>query len=126
MDYKIASVATKWWIDHMKTRCKELYPDKVIGNDGNLVIVDLFLENELSRFEAILFARILSHVQSNLYLSLTCYFWPSGELGILVRKASISKEYFPQRANMQIYDKCIRVSLDGEDPHILSITTEKV
>ena len=125
MDYKIASVATKWWIDQMKQQCKKLYPNKVTGDNSNLVIVDESLQNELSRFEEILFKKIYHHVTFKCYLSLTCCYWrPSGDLGIIVRKTSIPKDYLPERANMQIYDGFIEVSLNGEDLHKLPLSTE--
>ena len=38
MDYKIASVATQWWINQMKKQCKKYYPDKITGDDSNLII----------------------------------------------------------------------------------------
>ena len=121
-DCKIATAATDWWIDQMKKRCKELYPNKVIGDDSNLVVIDVSLDNELSRFREALFKQILLHVEVNMYLSLTCCFWPSGELRGLVRKTSISKEYFPPRANMQIYGNSVHVSLNGEDLHQLPLS----
>ena len=73
MDYKIASVATKWWIDQMKQQCKKLYPNKVTGDNSNLVIVDESLQNELSRFEEILFKKIYHHVTFKCYLLLQNY-----------------------------------------------------
>ena len=123
MDYKMATVATDWWIGQMKIRCKELYPSKVIENDSNLVIVDESLQTELSHFREVLFTEILFHVRFRAYLSLTCFYWPSGDLGRLVRKTSISKDYFPPRANMQIHDGCVEISLNGEDLHKLSVPT---
>ena len=124
MDYKIASVATKWWIEQIKKRCLELYPKKVMVDHTGIVIIDNLLENEISRFEKVLFAQILQNVQSNLYLSLTCYFWPSALLGVLVRKANISKDYFPHRAQMEIYDNSIYVSINGEDLRKLSLPSK--
>lgn len=123
MDYKIATVATNWWIHLMKLRCKELYPNKVIGNDSNLVIVDESLQKELSHFREVLFKEILYHIRFRTYLSLTCFYWPSGDLGRLVRKASISKDYFPPRANMQIHDGRVEISLNGDDLHKLPVPT---
>ena len=124
MDYKIASVATQWWIDQMTKHCMELYPSKVIRKDSFLVIVDESLAREFSYFEKILFKEIHFHIISNIPLSLTCYYWPSGDLGRLVRKSSISKDYFPSRANMLIYNRYVEVSLDGSDLRQLPLPTK--
>lgn len=115
MDYKISKVATQWWIDQMIKHCLELYPDKIIRKNSNLVIVDHSLQRELSHFQEVLFEEIHYHVKLYGYLSLTCCYWPVGDLGRLVKKISISKDYFPPRANMLIYNGSIEVSLDGED-----------
>jgi len=124
MDYKIASVATQWWIDQMTKRCRELYPSKVIECNSSLIIVDDSLKNELSHFQDALFKQIHHHIVFKCYLSLTCCYWPSGDLGVIVRKTSISKDYFPERANMQIFDGSVEVSINGEDLRKLPLPTE--
>ena len=58
--------------------------------------------------------------------SLTCCYWPSGDLGRLVKKSSISRDYFPPRANMQIYDGYVEVSLDGADLRKLPLPTKQL
>lgn len=124
MDYKIASVATQWWIEQMKKQCQKLYPKKVTRNGSQLLIVDETLQKEFALFEDALFKQILYNIRFKCYLNLTCYYWPSGDLGILVKKTCISKDYFPERANMQIYDGFVEVSINGEDLRKLPLPTE--
>ena len=115
MDYQIAKIAAQWWIDQMTKQCMSLYPCKVIRKDSCLVIVDEHLQKELSQFEELLFNEILYHIRFETCLSLTCFYWPSGDLKILVKKSRISSDYLPPRANMLIHDGYIEVSLNGED-----------
>ena len=124
MDYKIATVATNWWLQQLTYRCRELHPSKVIENKSKLIVVDDCLKGELSRFKEVLFEEILFHMRNGLYLSLTYCYFPSGKLKTLVRKAGISTEYFPVRANMQIYKNSIQVSLNGNDLQKLPLCTE--
>lgn len=124
MDYKIAKIAAKWWIDQMTKQCMELYPCKVIQKESDIVIVDESLKKELSKFQEILFNEILYHIRHETCLSLTCYFWPSGDLGRIVKKSRISSDYFPPRANMQIHDGYIEVSLNGADLRKLPLTAK--
>ena len=124
MDCKIATVATKWWIDQITKRCKELYPSKVIESESGLVIVDTSLQKEICNFQELLYNQIIYSLRFYKYLNLSCYYWPSGDLKVLVKKARIPQEYIPIRANMQIYDGYIEVSLNGEDLHKLSLHAE--
>ena len=126
MDYKLAEVATQWWIDQITKHCMESYPSKVIRKNSELFIVDEALQNELSRFEKILFKEILYHLSFKTHLSLTCYYWPSGDLGKISRKSCISSNYFPHQANMQIYDGYIEVSLGGADLRKLPLPTKQL
>lgn len=126
MDYTIAAVATNWWLAQLKNRCKQLHPDKVIENDSEIIIVDDCLKDELSRFEEMLLEEILRHTKKGLYLSLTCCYYPNGDLKTLVRKARISRDYFPVRAHMQICKNCVEVSLDGNDLQKLPLSTDSL
>ena len=127
MDYKMASVATQWWINQMKIQCKKSDPCKITGEGANLIIVDDSMRNEFSRFEEALFNHILNSIRFKSHSSLTCCYWrPSGDLGIIVRKTSISNDYLPERANMQIFNGFIEVSLNGEDLRKLPLPTEKL
>jgi hypothetical protein len=111
----------------MKKQCQKSDPNKITGEGANLIIVDDSMRNEFSRFEKALFNHILYALTFKYHSSLTCcYRRPSGDLGVLVRKTSISKEYFPERANMQIFNGCVEVSLNGEDLRKLPLPTEKL
>ena len=127
MDYKMASVATQWWINQMKIQCKKSYPNKIAGDTSNLIIVDDSMRIEFSRFEEALFNHILKSIRFKSHSSLTCCYWrPAGDLGTLVRKTSLSNCYLPERANMQIFDGFVEVSLNGEDLRKLPLPTEKL
>lgn len=126
MDCVIATVATNWWLEQLTKRCKELHPDKVIEDNSKLIVVDDCLKDELSRFEKVLLEEIFRYTKNGLYLSLTCCYFPNGDLKTLVRKARISRDYFPVRAEMQIWDYTIKVSLDGNDLQKLPLSTESL
>ena len=110
-DYKLAKAAANWWIKEMTNRCSELYPHKM--NDISL---------EINRFETVLFEEIYLCIQRRGYLSLTCYLRPCKQLSKLTTKASLSLEYLPTRASMEILGNSVEVSVDGNALRQLSIT----
>lgn len=110
-DYKLAKAATNWWIKEMTNRCSELYPHKM--ND---------ISTEIDRFETVLFEEIYLCIQSRGYLSLTCYLRPCRQLSKLTQKASLSLEYLPTRATMEISGNSVEVSVDGNALRQLHIT----
>jgi len=115
-DCKKAEAATDWWINQMKLQCAHLYPDKVSRDDSDIIITDKSLQEDFSRFYEIMKKEIQICLEGNSYLSLTCCcFIPARQLSSLANKASISKSFFPERAAMQICNKCIKVSLNGGD-----------
>lgn len=124
-DCKLATAAANWWVNLMKVRCQELYPDKVITDDSGIVIIDTSLFEAFSRFYEVLKNEIYFCLEKRNHLSLTCCcFIPASQLTRLARKASISTIFFPERASMQVYGTFVEVSLNGEDLHKLYVSAE--
>lgn len=121
-DCKLAKISANWWIQAIKKQCSHVYPQKVINNNSNFIIIDDSLKNDLSRFEAILTNEILHCIEHRSYLCLTCCFLPGRELSKLAQKAQISTDYLPLRATMQICGNSVQVSLNGEDLRKLPIS----
>lgn len=108
MDYKVAATAANWWEHQIKKRCKELHPAKVTGSDSDIVVIDYSLRTALSRFRE----EFLIYAQKESYASLTCCYFPNSTLAKLTKKAGISEEYLPIRAQMQFCGDHVEVALD--------------
>ena len=121
---KEAIAATNWWIEQIKKRCIQVYPNKVTRDGSNLVIIDDKLAEDLSRFENILINEFQKYIEKNHYIILTCCHFPNSDLKKLAQKAGFSTTYFTFRAEMRIFGKSIQVSLDGNDLTNLPLPAE--
>lgn len=124
MHYRVAKVASNWWIEQMKKRCKQLYPDRISGNFPNLTIIDNSFAKELGRFEKILTEEIYNNIERNHYICFTCYYIPNTDLAKLAKRANISTTYFPTHAEMRIWKQSIEVALNGSDLRKLPLPIE--
>lgn len=124
MNYKVAKAAAGWWVQQMTKRCKQLYPDKITGDNSNLVVVDDSLQDELTRFEKLLAEEILYYVEKPCPACFTCYHLPNYELSKIAKKASISTTYFPVRAEMRVFGKSVEVAFNGEKLRPLTLPAE--
>ena len=124
MNCALAVVAADWWIEQMLKRCSELYPNKVTTNGSDFVIVDNSLDEELSRFKAVLIEEIGNCLDQHSYLSLTCHYLPNSKLSSFARKAKISSSYFPTSASMDVLFGKIQVGLNGKKMRELSLPEE--
>lgn len=124
MHSKLATVATNWWIEQMKKQCRHQYPQKIIEDNSNFVIIDDSLAEELSRFEKALLEKIHACIENRQYLCLTCCYFPSKELSNIAKKANISATYFPVRAQMTICGNSIEVSTNGGTLRKLTLPAE--
>lgn len=121
MYYKMAKVATDWWIEEMKKRCLRLYPDKFNENSLDLEIVDNSLLEELTKFHSVLMDEILRALKIYHYICLTCYYFPDTQLINIAKKAQIPTHYFPLHAQMEIYNNEIHVFTTGKYSRELSV-----
>lgn len=124
MHSKLTTVATNWWIEQMKKQCRNQYPQKIIEEDSNLIIIDASMAEEFSRFEKALSEKIHNCIENRQYLCLTCYYFPSKELSNIAKKANISATYFPPRAQMTICGCSIVVSSNGENLYKLASVSQ--
>ena len=121
---KEAIAATNWWIEQIKKRCSQVYPNKVTRDGSNLVIIDDKFREDLSRFENILINEFQKYIENNHYIILTCFHIPNAALRKLAQKACFSTTYFSFRAEMRIFGNSIQVSLDGNDLTDLPLLAE--
>ena len=121
MNYNKAKVAADWWIEEMKKKCRQSYPNKLTENNSNLEIIDDSLAEEFSRFHTVLINEILNLLSNNYSITLTCYYIPNSLLKNIAKKAQISTTYFPYSAEMHIYNNSIQVSTTGESLRELSL-----
>ena len=122
MYYKVAKRAAEWWVEQMKKRCKHHYPEKVICDNVDIVIVDTSLRDELSRFQEILIDEIHTNLKKSNYTCLTCSHFPSAELSGILKKANISAFYLPVHAEMEIIGTSITVSTNGNHEYKLNVS----
>lgn len=121
---KVATVATNWWINLMKAQCSKLYPEKISATESDLIILDESLQEDLSRFQQVLFEKILTFVEKRNFIDFSCYYFPNSELSKLSVIANIPKDYFPRRAYMEVLGTSVKVSLNDEDLRELHVPVE--
>ena len=124
MDYKLATVGAKWWIEQMKKRCLDICPSKIkISNFGlNIDVIDISLAEKFSRFEKMLADEIQNHLNLYHFISFGCAYYPNKLLTKIAEKAEISTDFFPVHAQMEIANNAIRVSTDNHELYSLNIS----
>ena len=114
---EIAKTAAAWWIEQIKKRCIILYPNRIIKDKSELVVVDVSLLEVLSRFEEALCNEIQNNLEKFHYMYLGCSYYPDRELAKLAKKTQLPLNYFPLDADMEIYGSSIRVAYGSIDWH---------
>jgi len=113
----VAKTATAWWIEQIKKRGITLYPERIIKDKSNLIVVDVSLQEALSMFEEALYIEIKNHLEKFHYMYLGCSYSPDDPLSKLAKKAQLPFNYFPMHTDMEIYGSSIRVSYGSFDWH---------
>lgn len=114
---EIAKAAAAWWIEQIKKRCIILYPERVINDKSDFIVVDASLQEVLSRFEESLYIEIKNQLEKFHYMYLGCSYYPDRELAKLAKKTQLPLNYFPLDADMEIYGSSIRVAYGSIDWH---------
>ena len=126
MYYKQAQTAANWWVEQIKMRCSELYPDRIARDGSNFVIVDNSLKDGLSQFQSLLTDDIQVCLEKCSYLSLSCCYMPNRQLSKLAKLANIPDTYFPIRASMEIFDRYVQVALNDEELYTLPLPSDEL
>ena len=114
---EIAKAATAWWIEQIKKRCIFLCPDRIIKDKSNFIVVDVSLQEVLSRFEEALCNEIQNNLEKFHYMYLGCSYSPEKPLSQLAKQTQKPFDDFPLHADMEIYGSSIRVAYGSFDWH---------
>ena len=114
---EIAKTAAAWWIEQIKKRCIILYPERIIKDKSNFIVVDVSLQEQLSKFEESLYIEILNNLKKFHYMILGCSYSPEKPLSQLAKTTQLPFNCFPLHTEMEIYGSSIRVSYGNFDWH---------
>ena len=114
---EIAKTAAAWWVKQIEKRCIFLCPDRIIKDKSNFIVVDVSLQEVLSRFEEALYIEIKNQLEKFHYMYLGCSYSPDEPLSRLAKEINIPFNFFPIHADMEIYDSSIRVSYGNIEWH---------
>ena len=114
---EIAKTAAAWWIEQVKKRCIILCPERVIKDKSELIVVDVSLQEVLSRFEEALYIEIRNNLEKFHYMYLGCSYSPEAPLSQLAKQTQLPFNYFPLHTDMEIYGSSIRVAYGSFDWH---------